>query len=81
MKKKEIQKFVSLLNEEKARLLSHTDRPEATSQDDLPDEVDLASSELNQAMDAVSQEHVVSGDDNDRTVALQISGNSSAPLC
>ncbi len=54
MKKKDLNKFAELLREEKARLLNHTEKNRnadlTLSADDLPDEVDLASSELNQSV-------------------------------
>ena len=50
MKKKDMARFAERLREEKARLLNHTEKKEdlMMSTDDLADEVDLASSELNQ---------------------------------
>jgi len=53
MKKKDLTRFGERLREEKARLLNHSERKteEMTlSTDDLADEVDLASSELNQSV-------------------------------
>lgn len=54
MKKKDLQKFAVQLKEEKARILNQlekTQKADLTLQaEDLPDEVDLASSELNQSM-------------------------------
>ncbi len=53
MKKKDLTRFAERLREEKARLLNHSERKteEMTlSTDDLADEVDLASSELNQSV-------------------------------
>ena len=51
-KKKDLNKFAQLLRDEKARLLNHTEKNKnadlTLSTDDLADEVDLASSELNQ---------------------------------
>lgn len=50
MKKKDMARFAERLREDKARLLNHTEKKEdlTMSTDDLADEVDLASSELNQ---------------------------------
>ncbi|MCX6103987.1 MAG: TraR/DksA C4-type zinc finger protein [Proteobacteria bacterium] len=50
MKKKELTRFTEKLMEEKSRLLNHSDKKEdlQMNHDDLADEVDLASSELNQ---------------------------------
>ena len=50
MKKKDMARFAERLREEKTRLLNHTEKKEdlTMSTDDLADEVDLASSELNQ---------------------------------
>jgi DnaK suppressor protein len=54
MKKKELQHFAEKLKEEKARVLNHTNeqgKEDLTiSTEDLADEVDLASSELNQSV-------------------------------
>jgi len=54
LKKKDLEDFASRLREDKSRILNHTDRTKteelAMSTDDLADEVDLASSELNQGM-------------------------------
>lgn len=54
MKKKDLSKFAELLRAEKARLLNHTEKNKnadlTLSTDDLADEVDLASSELNQSV-------------------------------
>ena len=54
MKKKDMARFAERLREEKARLLSHTEKNKTEditlSSDDLADEVDLASSELNQSV-------------------------------
>ena len=54
LKKKDLNRFAELLREEKSRILNHTEKiklEELTlSTDDLADEVDLASSELNQSM-------------------------------
>jgi DnaK suppressor protein len=54
MKKKDLARFAERLREEKAKILNHTQKnrkEELTlSTDDLADEVDLASSELNQGM-------------------------------
>jgi len=54
MKKKDLERFSERLRDEKSRILSHAadNKPEdiTLSQDDLADEVDLASSELNQSM-------------------------------
>ena len=50
MKKKELARFTERLLEEKGRLLNHSEKKDdlTMSHDDLADEVDLASSELNQ---------------------------------
>jgi DnaK suppressor protein len=54
MKKKDLQRFTEMLQEEKTRLLNNTNiiqKEEMTlSPDDMADEVDLASSELNQSV-------------------------------
>lgn len=54
MKKKDLERFASLLREEKAAVLNHTEKNKkedlTLSSDDLADEVDLASSELNQSV-------------------------------
>lgn len=54
MKKKDLARFAERLREEKTRLLSHTEKTKrddmTLSADDLADEVDLASSELNQSV-------------------------------
>lgn len=54
MKKKDLQRFGELLREEKARVLNHAGKVKqddlTLSVDDLADEVDLASSELNQTV-------------------------------
>ncbi len=54
MKKKDLARFAQLLREEKARVLNHADKSKhedlQLSTDDLADEVDLASSELNQSV-------------------------------
>jgi DnaK suppressor protein len=54
MKKKDLARFAERLREEKARILSHTEKIKTEdmtlSTDDLADEVDLASSELNQSV-------------------------------
>jgi DnaK suppressor protein len=54
MKKKDLARFAERLREEKARLLSHTEKNKTEdmtlSSDDLADEVDLASVELNQSV-------------------------------
>jgi DnaK suppressor protein len=54
MKKKDLSKFAELLRNEKARILNHTEKNKkedlTLSSDDLADEVDLASSELNQSV-------------------------------
>ncbi len=53
MKKKDLTRFGELLREEKSRLLNHNEKKveEMTlSTDDLADEVDLASVELNQSV-------------------------------
>jgi DnaK suppressor protein len=54
MKKKDLVRFAERLREEKARVLSHTEKTKTEdmtlSTDDLADEVDLASSELNQSV-------------------------------
>jgi DnaK suppressor protein len=52
VKKKDLERFAARLREEKAKLLDHTQKNKeqdlTLSHDDLADEVDLASSELNQ---------------------------------
>jgi DnaK suppressor protein len=54
MKKKDMEKFAARLRDEKAKVLNHTEKNKhddlTLSSDDLADEVDLASSELNQGM-------------------------------
>lgn len=53
LKKKELQRFAERLKEDKARILnhSHEQRDDLTlNPEDLADEVDLASSELNQSV-------------------------------
>jgi len=54
MKKKDLARFAERLRDEKARVLSHTEKSKhedmTLSADDLADEVDLASSELNQSV-------------------------------
>jgi len=54
MKKKDLTRFAELLREDKARILNHTEKTKhddmTLSTDDLADEVDLASSELNQSV-------------------------------
>lgn len=54
MNKKDLKRFSERLLEEKTRILNHSekviDAEMALSPDDLADEVDLASSELNQSM-------------------------------
>ena len=54
MKKKDLQRFTTLLKEEKSRILARSSqiKPEemTLSTDDLADEVDLASSDLNQSV-------------------------------
>ena len=53
MKKKELQVFAQRLKDDKARILNHTEKKSeelTLSTDDLADEVDLASSELNQSV-------------------------------
>ena len=54
MKKKDLERFASRLREEKASILNHTEKTKkedlTLSSDDLADEVDLASSELNQSV-------------------------------
>ena len=54
IKKKELERFSTRLKEEKWRILNHTQKTKTEgltlSSDDLADEVDLASSELNQGM-------------------------------
>jgi len=54
MKKKDLEKFATRLKEEKFRILNHTGKIKSedltVSTDDLADEVDLASSELNQSV-------------------------------
>lgn len=52
MKKKDLERFATRLREEKAKILNHSEKNKeedlTLSHDDLADEVDLASSELNQ---------------------------------
>ena len=52
MKKKDLEKFRSLLLDEKAKILNHSEKNKeeglTVNHEDLADEVDLASSELNQ---------------------------------
>jgi DnaK suppressor protein len=54
MKKKDLARFAERLRDDKAKLLSHSERSKkediTLSTDDLADEVDLASSELNQSV-------------------------------
>lgn len=54
MKKKEMDYFAKRLKEDKARILNHTEKIKnddiKLQAEDLPDEVDLASSELNQSI-------------------------------
>lgn len=54
LKKKDLTRFADKLREEKAKVLSHTEKVKhedmTLSPDDLADEVDLASSELSQNM-------------------------------
>ena len=53
MKKKDLDRFAQRLREEKAKVLNQTDKKQEAltlSSDDLADEVDLASSELNQSV-------------------------------
>lgn len=54
MKKKDLERFQQRLLEDKARILNHTEKNKneelTLSHDDLADEVDLASSELNQSV-------------------------------
>lgn len=54
MKKKDLARFAQLLREEKARVLNHSEKSKhedlTISSEDLADEVDLASSELNQSV-------------------------------
>lgn len=54
MKKKDLERFAARLREEKAALLNHTEKNKkedlTISSEDLADEVDLASSELNQSV-------------------------------
>ena len=54
MKKKDLEKFQHSLLEDKARILNHTEKNKkeelTLSPEDLADEVDLASSELNQSV-------------------------------
>lgn len=54
MKKKDLARFAERLREEKARILNHAEKTKneglTLSTDDLADEVDLASSELNQSL-------------------------------
>ena len=54
MKKKELARFAERLRDEKAKILNHTEKNKNEglniSPDDLADEVDLASSELNQSV-------------------------------
>lgn len=54
LKKKDLKKFTMILKEEKARILNQLDKTKKDDltlhAEDLPDEVDLASSDLNQSM-------------------------------
>jgi DnaK suppressor protein len=54
LKKNELKKFAMALKEEKAKILNQLDKTKKNDltlqTEDLPDEVDLASSELNQSM-------------------------------
>ena len=54
LKKKDLQRFTERLKEEKSKILNQLEKTAKAdlqlSADDLPDEVDLASSELNQSM-------------------------------
>jgi len=54
MKKKDLERFATRLKEEKAKVLNHSEKTKhedlTLSTDDLMDEVDLASSELNQSV-------------------------------
>jgi DnaK suppressor protein len=54
MKKKDLERFQERLKEEKARLLNHSEEHKkddlTLAPEDLADEVDLASSELNQSV-------------------------------
>ena len=54
MKKKDLERFAARLRDEKAKILNHTEKNKiedlTLSPDDLADEVDLASSELNQSV-------------------------------
>ena len=54
MKKKDLERFAAKLRDEKAKLLNHTEKTKAVdltiSTDELADEVDLASSDLNQSL-------------------------------
>ena len=54
LKKKDLQRFTTRLKEDKAKILNQLEKTAKAdlqlSADDLPDEVDLASSELNQSM-------------------------------
>ncbi len=54
MKKKDLERFAARLRDEKAKVLNHSEKTKheelTLSTDDLMDEVDLASSELNQSV-------------------------------
>lgn len=54
MKKKDLERFATRLKDEKAKVLNHSEKTKhedlTLSTDDLMDEVDLASSELNQSV-------------------------------
>ncbi len=54
MKKKDLERFASRLREEKAKLLNHTEKNKhedlTIHPEELADEVDLASSDLNQSL-------------------------------
>ena len=53
MKKKDLQRFEERLNEEKAKILNHSEKSRedlTLNVEDLADEVDLATSDLNQNM-------------------------------
>ena len=54
MNKKDLEKFAARLREDKAKVLNHTEKTKhedlSISPDELADEVDLASSDLNQSL-------------------------------
>lgn len=69
MKKKDLARFAERLKDDKSRILNHTEKSRqedlTLSTDDLADEVDLASSELNQSLSLRLR-------DRDRAMLLKI---------